>query len=142
MNGTFRERLERAFETLKKQDITPILRMTGSTNVGDWDNDHFRDIAQAAGTPDAFVAASVGSEEERGGYWDDCGRLRYRCDDGLLTRLLFRYSTTDCARRLVKALQDEGLEARWDGSPFSSVQLFLGAAYLDVAAPLSTGGRR
>lgn len=123
MPDTFRARLERAFETLKKQDLTPILILVGSTGVGDWDRKVYAELAQAAGTPGRYVADSVGTEELGGGYWDEHGRLRYRYDDAPVPTLYFQFTTADIGKKLVEALEDQAVYAAWSGDPMEAVSV-------------------
>lgn len=128
MADTFRARLERAFETLNKQGVTPLLRMTGCSALSEWDDIHFRDLARAAGTPDSWVGAGVGAEEDGGGYWDAHGVLRYRLGGAAVTRLTFTAPNSRCGILLVDALADEGLDPRWTGHHL--VHLHLDDAYI------------
>jgi hypothetical protein len=137
MAETIRTRLERVFETLQKQRITAILDLNGSTGVDDWDRLHYEQIAQATGTRGRWVAATIGHEDERGGYWDQRGRLRYTLDQACVGRLPFRHSTEDCAQALLDALSAERFQSRWPGRRDASAILFL-EAELD---PMTEGQR-
>lgn len=132
MNGTQRERLERAFETLKKQHITPILVLTGSTGVRERDLAYYQDLATAAGTSLRWVGEHIGCDEYGGGFWSEDGRLHYRYSGTPVTQLLFWFSSIGCAWALVEALQAEGFPVEWAGTRDYSVQVQLDRA-LEVA---------
>lgn len=131
---THRARLERAFETLKINQITPILVLTGSTGVRKWNHEYYQDLATAAGTPTAWVGAHAGYEDLGGAYWDETGRLRYRYSQRLAANLWFWHSSPRCAHTLVTALAQQGLPVSWtrpDGQPGTtadSVRLHLEGA--------------
>jgi hypothetical protein len=122
MTDSTRERLMRAFETLKKQHITPILVLTGSRGVFDWDVDHYVDLARAAGTPGSYIAASPGDEESGGVYWNLAGELHHSGYGAPVPALWWQFTTLPCAEALQQALQAEGLSAAWDGDRFTSVR--------------------
>jgi len=125
MSENFRARLERAFEMLKKLDITPILSLTGSSGVRDWNADLYRSLAKAAGTAGSWVGAHVGLEEHDGGYWGSDGILRLRYDASRLKVLWFHFSTGDAADALVTALRANGIDCTWTGADFDAVRVHL-----------------
>jgi hypothetical protein len=119
---TQRQRLERAFETLKKQNITPILKLKGSTGVIEWDLQDYTFASLAAGTPDSWVGAHAGDEQTGGTFWDDRGRLRHRHDDKPVQQLWFSFplNRPEIAALLAAALEDWAFYTTWtdpDGNP-------------------------
>jgi hypothetical protein len=115
---TQRARLERAFEMLKNQNITPILKLTGSTGVVENDLADFKAIAWATCEPNSWVGAHVGAEEHGGGYWDrETGQLRFRHDDSLVQELWFSFPLDrgDIAIDLLQALEANAFYVSWFG---------------------------
>lgn len=131
MADIYRARLERVFETLKKQGVTPILKLTGATGVRQW-HDYLQQQLTAGGDPSSWVAAAPGSDEEGGTYWDLQGRLRYRCDDALVTDLFFWFPQPASAQALTDALMGEQFDARWSGAATGTVRLLLAAELEDA----------
>jgi hypothetical protein len=109
---TQQERLMRAFETLKKLDITPILMLTGSTGEQERNWEEYRIVARAADTPDAWVGAHVGAEVcGYGGHWVD-GRLCFRATGHLVSWLWFSYSDPVIGNELAAAVEEQGFHIR------------------------------
>lgn len=127
MTDSTRVRLERAFATLQKQRITPILILAGSPGIGEQIDKEYRRLAAEAGTPADWVGAHVGAEEHGGGYWDAAGELYYRYDDSPVVTIWWWYPNLGCARALRDALVAEDLECDWSGDGFTSVELTLTA---------------
>lgn len=116
ITDTQRARLERAFETLKNQGITPILILTGSTGVIEENLADYKDLARAVCTPGSWVGAHVGAREHRGAYWDtDTGRLLFRYDDSPVQEIWFSFplGREDVARALLDALEAHAFYASW-----------------------------
>lgn len=137
MSDTQRARLERAFETLKRNNVLPILKLTGSTGVIEDSLEDYRLLADAVGTTN-WVGAHVGAAEHRGGYWDAAGRLRYRYDDSPVLEVWFAYprGREDLAKELIVALEQQAFYVTWGdvdaggtlirpGTVFDSVRLVL-----------------
>lgn len=121
---TTQERLERAFETLKKRNITPILVRTGSTGVIEQNLANYKTLARAAGTPEDWVGAHAGAEETSGAHWVDGGRLCHRATGHPVRVLWFSFplGRRDIAEALVNALTEQGFSSHWmhydaDGLP-------------------------
>jgi hypothetical protein len=113
---TPRARLERAFEALKKQNITPLLMLAGSTGIIEDNMADYRDLAQAAGTPGSWVGAHVGAREHRGAYWGDRGdQLLFRYDDSPVMEVWFSFplGREDIAQALLAALEAQAFYASW-----------------------------
>lgn len=138
VTDTQRARLERAFETLKKQHITPILILSGSTGVIEENLADYTETARAACTPDSWVGAHVGTREHRGACWDDSGRLVFRYDDSPVEQIWFSFpiARRDIAEALQTALEqnafytshlsyDESGDTIGPGTVFDSVRLVL-----------------
>lgn len=120
---TQQERLERAFESLKNRNITPILKLTGSTGVIEWNLTELTEIARAAGTPDSWVGAHAGNEETSGAHWVD-GGLYHRATGHPVHELWFSFplGREDIARALRDALEAHAFYTSWfrynaDGEP-------------------------
>lgn len=125
------ERLERAFENLRNQNIHPILDLAGATPIQDWDFQYYRQLATLAGR-EQYVAASTGTTEEGGGYFDEHGRLRYRCDRAPILWLIFHHTGFRAASALETALTSEGFIVCWSGRDTDPVKVDPSAAFEDV----------
>jgi hypothetical protein len=113
---TQRARLERAFEMLKNRNITPILKLTGTTGVIEDNLADFKAIAWSVCEPHAWVGAHVGAAEHGGGYWDlATGELKFRYDDSLVQEVWFSFplGREDIARALLDALEANAFYASW-----------------------------
>lgn len=121
MIDTPRERLERAFETLKKQGITPILIKAGAPQIREETLADYRRAAYAACTPDSWVGAHAGVVENGGAYWDErTGQLmaRHRIGDRNgypVTRLTFSFPLNQPAvpKALIDALEEQAFYSTW-----------------------------
>lgn len=114
--NTQRARLERAFETLRKKDITPLLILSGSTGVLAENLEDYTELARLVGTPRSWVGAHVGAREHRGAWFDedgDCYRFRY--DDSPVLEIWFSFplGRGDIALALRDALHAEGFQTSW-----------------------------
>lgn len=112
---TQRQRLERAFETLKNQGITPILVLTGSTGVIEEDLADYTNLALAAGTPQSWVGAHAGSEETTyGAHWVD-GGLSHCATGHPVPQLWFSFprGRGDIADALLDAFEQQAFYASW-----------------------------
>lgn len=111
---TQQARLARAFETLKNQNITPILVLTGSTGVIEDDLNDYQQIARAVCAPDSWVGAHVGAAERGGANWH-LGRLLFRGSGTFVEQIWFSFprGREDIARALLDALEANAFYASW-----------------------------